>query len=59
MKMQLDHQYTSTRILANTQNAITDPQQPILYLLTQNGQQATAMQNIVGVNVSQSGICTP
>ncbi len=58
MKMQLNHQYTSTTVLANTQNAVADPQQPTLYLLTQIGQQ-TVMQNIVAVDVSQNGTCTP
>lgn len=58
MKMQLDHQYTSTTMLANIQHVVADPQQPTLYLLTHNGQ-PTVTQNIVAVNVSQNSTCTP
>jgi serine/threonine protein phosphatase PrpC len=57
VKMQLVQQYASHSVLANVKDAVADPQQPVLYLLTLSDQ-GTSTQNIVALNAAQS-TCTP
>jgi len=60
MKMRLDHQYVSASLLSTIQSAVADPRQPSLYLLTQqSGQGGATMQNLLAIDVSQNGVCTP